>query len=70
MVRFEDDRFTIEVETGCDPIEDWMGLHEEIVYLVSLIDQDNIPAGGLCHTSRLLCDMMPAWDTARKMVKS
>ena len=35
MVRFEKDRYIIEVYTGCDPVESWLNLHEEIAYLLS-----------------------------------
>lgn len=67
MVRFEKDRYVIDVYTGADPVENWLELHKEIVYLISLVDQTNAPADGLCYLPQLLGDMMPEWEVARKM---
>ena len=41
MVRFEKDRYIIEVYTGSDPVESWLNLHEEIAYLLGLVNQGN-----------------------------
>lgn len=67
MVRFEKDRYVIEADAS-SPVEDWMGLHEELVFLISLVDSNNSPAEGLQYVPQLLGDMMPSWETARKMV--
>lgn len=67
MVRFEKDRYIIEVYTGCDPVESWLNLHEEIAYLLGLVNQGNCPESGFLCLSQLLVDMMPQWETARKM---
>lgn len=67
MVRFEKDRYIIEVYTGCDPVESWLNLHEEIAYLLGLVNQGNCPENGFLRLPQLLVDMMPQWETARKM---
>lgn len=69
MVRFEEDRYVIEVFTGADPVENWLELHKEIVYLISLVDQNNTPTDGLCYLPQLLGDMMPEWEIARRMAE-
>lgn len=69
MVRFEEGRYIIEVETGADPVESWQETYKEMIYLIGLIDADNCPADGLCYLTQLMGDMMPAWETARRMVK-
>lgn len=69
MIRFDKDRYTIEVYTGSDPVENWLELHKEIVCLISLINQDNMPKDGLCYLSQLLEDMMPEWEVARRMTE-
>lgn len=67
MVRFEKDRYIIEVYTGCDPVESWLNLHEEIAYLLGLVNQGNCPESGFLCLPQLLGDMMPQWETAHKM---
>ena len=67
MVRFEKNRFIIEIYTGTDPIEDWMELHQEICYLISLVNQENAPTDGLIYTPKLLEGLMPEWEVARRM---
>lgn len=49
MVRFEHDSYVIEVHTGGNPVESWMKLHEEISYLISLVDQNNCPEDGFAY---------------------
>lgn len=68
MVRFEKDRFTIEIRTGGEPVETWTELYKELFYLVGLVNQDNTLKDGLVFTPQLLDDMMPAWETARRML--
>ena len=67
MVRFEKDTYIIEVYTRCDPLESWLNLHEEIAYLLGLVNQGNCPENGFLYLPQLLGDMMPQWETARKM---
>ncbi len=69
MVRFSDGSFTVEVRTGCDPIDSWLGLHEELTYLLGIVGQDTMPVEGLMHIAQLLAEMMPEPDTASLMAE-
>jgi hypothetical protein len=68
MVRFNKDSYTIEVYTGCDPIEDWQELQSEITYLFGIVNQDNMRDGGFIHLAMLLDSLQPEWEVARKMI--
>ena len=67
MVHFEKDRYIIEVYTGGFPVEDYLGLHEEIAYLFSILNQENIRGDGFPQLANLLSDMAPDLETAKKM---
>ncbi len=69
MVRFENDKYTIEIQTGTNPIESYLALQTEIAYVFSIIDQDTMPADGLFHLADLLMNMQPGWEVAKKMVE-
>ena len=69
MVRIEHDSYVIEVHTGGNPVESWMKLNEEISYLISIVDQNNCPEDGFAYLPQLLGDMMPSWETARRMTE-
>lgn len=69
MVRFEKDRFIIDVYTGYNPVEDWMALQNEIAHVFGIIDQENIPQDGLFQLSHLLSSLQPDWETAKKMTQ-
>lgn len=68
MVRFGKDRYIIEV---CDdfPVESWMELYKEMIYLVGLVDNNNFPSDGLFCLTQMMGEMMPEWEVARKMTK-
>lgn len=68
MVRFDKDRYTIEICTGTCPIEDYLDLMQEIVCVFSLVKESNIPPDGLFRLANLLSAMLPDFDTARKMM--
>lgn len=67
MVVFDKDRYTIEVITGTDPVEDWQELHREISYIFTLITPENIPTSGLYHLANLIKELQPKWEVAKKM---
>lgn len=67
MIRFEKDRFIIEVYTGTNPIEDYLDLQKSILNVFSIINEDAMPAGGLYDLANLLQAMQPDFDTAKKM---
>lgn len=67
MVRFEKDRFVIEVFTGmADPVEEYIELHDEIATVFGLMNQDNIPGQGLYHLADLMRELVPDMKALRK----
>lgn len=67
MVRFEKDRYIIEVYTGSLPVEDYLDLQKEIIYMFSIINQENIRGDGFLQLANLLLAMLPDFETAKKM---
>lgn len=68
MVRFEKDRYIIEVYTGGIPVEDYLDLQNEIIYMFGIINQENIRSDGFLQLANLLSAMLPDFETAKKMV--
>lgn len=67
MVRFEKDRFIIEVCTGTNPAENWIELVKQLSALLSAHD-DGTP-NDYWLVADLFGDLMPDLDQARWMVK-
>lgn len=67
MVRFEKDRYIIEVYTGGLPVEDYLDLQNEIIYMFSIINQENIRSDGFLQLANLLSAMLPDFEMAKKM---
>ena len=67
MVRFEKDRYIIEVYTGGFPVEDYLDLQNEIIYTFSIINQENIRSDGFLQLANLLSAMLPDFEMAKKM---
>lgn len=60
MVRFEKDRYVIEVFTGkADPIEEYIELHDEIATVFGMMSQDTMPGQGLYHLANLMRELVP-----------
>jgi hypothetical protein len=68
MVQFEERGFVIRIETGTNPIEDWMGLHEELLQALSSINESEVCGKVYYHILGLLQDMMPEWEICKKML--
>lgn len=68
MVTFNDKSFTIEVETGCNPIEDWLATHDELCDLLTCIDTGMTVDKNFIAILELLRQMMPDYDTAKRMI--
>lgn len=69
MVRFEKDRYIIEVYTGGLPVEDYLDLQNEIIYMFSIINQENIRSDGFLQLANLLSAMLPDFEMAKKMAE-
>lgn len=67
MVRFEKDKYIIEVHTGCNPIESWQELHAGLCDLLRNVNQDNVVDSTFYTVPDFLSNLMPEWETARKM---
>lgn len=65
MVKFEKNKYIIEVETGGNPVEDWLNTFKEILNLVGTQNQDFLESR--IYTTSFLMDMMPTWEDAIKM---
>ena len=66
-VEFNDNSFVITVPTGGNPMEDWLGLHEELLEVLSVWDSQSNIMENPCRMLWLIQNMMPDWETAKKM---
>lgn len=66
-VEFRDACFVITVPTGSNPIEGWLGLHEELLYILEVLDVQQNGGEMPWRTLNLISSMMPDWETAIKM---
>jgi hypothetical protein len=69
MVKFNNKSFTIQVETGGNPIEDWLKTHEELVDMFQCQNMDLCNGNMHYNVLELLRSMMPDLETAKKMTK-
>ena len=68
MVRFEQDRYVIEVPVaGSSPVEEWLDLHDELTYVFELLDSEHAPQSGLYRLAGLLRAMMPEYEQALRL---
>ena len=66
MVTFSDTGFTIEVETGTNPIDAWMDTHSEMVDCLQSEEDDK--HAYRYHYLELLRNMLPDYDTALRLM--
>jgi len=64
MVRFEKDKFTIEIPNFTT--EDWLILHRELCYVIRWIDEEKA-SNDFYAIADFLGQLMPDLDCARKM---
>lgn len=69
MVRFEKDRFIIEVKTGINPIENWLGTIQDLLSVLRAQDPDLANGEKHYFTFALLEEMLPEWEDAKKMAE-
>ncbi len=67
MLKFDDTGFTIRIETGGNPIEEWLELHQELLNVLSLLDMEQNLMATPYRTLDLIAEMMPDWETAKRM---
>jgi len=67
-VEFNKTGFTIRVDTGTNPIDEWMGLHEQLLAVLRIMDASSgITNSEYYLVLMLLQALMPDYDTAIKM---
>ena len=64
-VKFNQSSFTVEVQTGSNPIESWMETQNE---LFDSLQSESQVKSERCHYIELLRSMMPDEETAKKML--
>lgn len=67
MVQFNEKSFTITVECGNNPIEDWLCTYDDIITILQTQDKDMLQKP--YNLLELLRQMMPDIPTAKKMNK-
>ena len=67
MVVFYEDGFSIHVKTGSAPYEDWIRLHDELTWLMSCVDENNVMRGGMHAVCGLIGDLMPRYKDAQSL---
>ena len=68
MVRFEKDKFIVEVPTAGNPAEDWLGTLNDLIDVLRSEDSD-LRGDGHFHTFWLLQQLLPEREVAKKMVE-
>jgi hypothetical protein len=67
MVTFNEKGYTIHVDTGCDPIENWQLLHSVLLELMRNVNTENLPPD-IWVVTDFISELMPEFETARKML--
>lgn len=67
MVRFTEKSFTIEVEAAGNPVSEWLETHDGLINLLQCQDSEQLSNN--FHVLELIREMMPDYETARKMTK-
>lgn len=69
MVRFEEKRLVIEIETGFNPAEYWMDLQKGLLDLVRSVNKDTLCDETFYTVPDFLRELMPDWEDVKKMSK-
>lgn len=67
MVSFTPNSFVIEFGTSGEPFEDWIALQDELYELLHGVDPDLRGDSNYYHVYRLLKELLPTWEQARRM---
>ncbi len=67
-VEFRDTCYVITVQTGTNPIEDWLALIDELLYVLGLLDVQQNGSEMPWRTLGLISSMMPDWETALLLI--
>lgn len=69
MVHFKETTLVIEYTAGCNPVEEWQGLSEELAWVFTMLTPDKMPKDGLWRLAQLMAEMKPRPELAYKMLK-
>ena len=69
MLRFEKDRYIIEVETISNPVENWKELMTGLYELMRNMPTDEYVPSRFYAVMDFLCEALPDWEQARKMAQ-
>lgn len=67
MVTFNEKDFTIKVDTGICPVEEWLDTCHDIIDVLRDVDAELRGEQKYFHLLCLLKEMLPEWEDARKM---
>jgi hypothetical protein len=66
-VTFQPDGYTIQVFTGCNPVENWLDTQKQLCDAITAISEVECNNDGYWLVINLLREMMPDIKTAEKM---
>ncbi len=67
MVTFNKDSFSIDVHTGFNPVNEWLNTCNGLCDLLHNVNEDNIIPETYSSVIYLLQNMLPDYETAKKM---
>jgi len=67
MTRFEKDRCVIEIETGCDPVWNYLEFTRGLYCLIQSMPQDEEVPPRFYSVVNFLLDILPDWEDAKRM---
>lgn len=69
MVQFNETSYTVTIDTGTNPIEDWMELQSEILGVLAVLDTQINCMPMPFRIMNFLRDMQPDYLIAKKMIE-
>lgn len=66
MVTFNENGFTVSVNTNGNPIENWLNTHNELVEALQHEDEDMLSKR--VHYLELLRNLVPDYETAKRLI--
>jgi hypothetical protein len=67
MVTFDNTSFSVKVNCGADPIENWQLLHSVLLELMRNVNTENLPPD-IWVVTDFISELMPEFETAKKML--
>lgn len=67
MVQFDKTGFTVRIDTGFNPVEEWLNTCNGLCDLLQNVNDDNIIPDTYYSVVYLLQSLLPDYETAKKM---